>query len=176
MLRLFADQCRMFYERNGIVESIKAYVMALTSAAIVCGILCKVVGEKDSVGVTLKLVTGIFILFTAISPLINIHISNLGDFLNDFVNDSDQYVFQGTIDAQNVLREIITQKTSTYIMDKGRTYGAELHVEVKTDDSDIPVPCAVTISGAIAPYAKSQLQTMIREDLGIAMEAQTWIY
>ena len=47
-------------------------------------------------------------------------------------------------------------------------------VEVTVDTSQTPVPNAVRVSGQISPYGKKQLQQMIANDLGIALEAQIW--
>ena len=59
-------------------------------------------------------------------------------------------------------------------MDKAKSFGAELTVEVRVDGSELPVPCAVRVSGSISPYGKKQLGSIIADELGIALEDQTW--
>lgn len=157
------------------MEEIGRYVLTLTAASVLCGIARQLVGEKGTVGSLLKMLTGIFILFTAISPLISVRLGSVDDFLTNFKVESQQSAAQGRDDAKNVLRDIIIEKTSTYILDKAREYGADLSVEVMVEDSDVPTPCAVTVRGLIAPFAKQQMQAMIRDDLGIPLEEQIWI-
>lgn len=157
------------------MEAIGQYIFQVTAAAILCGLIRQIIGDKGSIGGVMNLVTALVILLTAISPLISVRIGSVQSNLEDFSFQSQQLVSQGTQDSENVLREIIIEKTRTYILDKARSFGADLTVEVMVEGSTLPTPCAVTIRGAISPYGKKRLQAIIRDDLGVPLEEQTWI-
>jgi len=53
-------------------------------------------------------------------------------------------------------------------------YQLKLDVEVELGDCE-PVPASVRITGPASPYARTQLQKRITDELGIPKERQQWI-
>lgn len=152
-----------------------AYLLRIVAAAIICGIATSLVGTKGSLGSTLKLVCGIFISITLISPLVNLQIADMTDYFDDLKVDASDMVVQAEEGTRRQIAERIKQQTQSYILDKAETYGAHLTVEVSVEASGLPVPNGVTISGDASPYAKAQLQKLIVENFGISPEAQQWL-
>ena len=76
---------------------------------------------------------------------------------------------------EEMLRQIITDETRAYIMDKARSYGAEIQVEITLSRANPPVPEGCTIWGQISPYVKQQLKKILITDLGIPEENHLWI-
>jgi hypothetical protein len=60
-------------------------------------------------------------------------------------------------------------------LDKATALGAEISVQVHLSGDALPAPNGVTVEGAISPYGKTKLSGILEKDLGIPMEAQTWI-
>jgi hypothetical protein len=60
-------------------------------------------------------------------------------------------------------------------MDKARSYGAEIQVEITLSQEDPPVPKGCTITGEISPFVKQQLQKVLTNELMIPEENQRWI-
>lgn len=139
-----------------------------------CAIVTQILGKKGAIGSTVKLMTGIFLLVTMISPLLKLRIGDVTGYWDGIAADADQVTQSGAADARQTLEGIIKAKAEAYILDKAGVYGAELTVEVSVGGSEVPVPVAVMLRGNISPYGKKQLQTWIRDDLGIPLEAQTW--
>ena len=59
-------------------------------------------------------------------------------------------------------------------MDKARALQVSLTVDVILDDSGIPAPCGVRISGQVSPYAKGVLSDFMEKELGISRKEQLW--
>ena len=169
-----AGQYGFFYERGDVVENIRQYMIQVTAAALLSGIVIQVIGEKSPSASVVRLITGAFMFLCIINPLTNFQLGDLTAYFDSLTVQTDQSVSQGQLAAFEEMSAIIKLKTETYIMDKAATFGANLQVVVTLDHGSIPTPCGVRISGSISPYAKTQLQNVIAQDLGIPLEAQTW--
>ena len=156
------------------MNSVGAYILRLTAAAVICGLISGIVGTKGALASIVKLMTGLFLCFSVISPFLKMNGTSFTGYLEDLQVNGDEIVADGKTAAMKELETIIKSKTEAYILDKAASYGAELAVEVSVDTTETPVPNAVRVSGQISPYGKKQLQQMIANDLGIALEAQVW--
>ena len=156
------------------MNSVGAYILRLTAAAVICGLISGIVGTKGALASVVKLITGLFLCFVVISPFLKVNVGNLTGYLEDLQLSGDEIVMEGESAVKKELETIIKSKTEAYILDKAASYGAELAVEVSVDSSQMPVPNAVRVSGQISPYGKKQLQQIIAKDLGITLEAQIW--
>ena len=157
------------------MEAIRGYLLSVTGAAVICAVVSALLGKKGTISAMGKLLTGIFMAITVISPLAKIQLSNADALWDDLSVDAAAAVAAGEEAANIELRAGIKSQTEAYILDKAASYAAELTVEVTLSDDDPPLPCAVRLTGSVSPYAKRQLQQLIAEDLGIPKEAQTWI-
>jgi cell division protease FtsH len=80
----------------------------------------------------------------------------------------------GIDEEKKELEEIIKTKTQAYVLDKADSLGLDLEVEITVDNSELPVPVSVVLTGAAAPYAKARLSNIIANDLAVPKEAQIW--
>lgn len=157
------------------MSGIGPYLLRIVAAAIICGIATTIVGTKGPLATTVKLVCGIFISITLVSPLISIKISDMTDYIDDLKIDASDVITQAEEGTRSQIAERIKQQAQSYILDKAETYGAHLTVEVSVEASGLPVPNGVTIRGDVSPYARSQLQQLIVDNFGISPEAQQWL-
>ena len=153
---------------------VKAYLLKLISAALLCGVVKGFFDEKGAVGAVLKMMCGIVMLLTAVSPWTNLQLNHLTDYFERITMDAETIVASGENMASQELETIIKSRMEAYILDKAESYGAKLTVEVILSDDQVPTPKSVRISGSISPYGKQMMSRMIREDLGIATEDQIW--
>ena len=144
------------------MDGIKTYLLGVMGAAVICGIVIRMIGEKGTQGAMTKLIAGLFLAFTVIRPVANIRLDGLSDFTAAYSAAGD------------ALAASIKAQTEAYILDKAAALQVELEVDVTLSDGDIPTPSAVLLSGKVSPYAKARLQKMITDDLGIDKERQTW--
>lgn len=156
------------------MQEIGQYLLRLTAAALVCGMVTAFFGSKGSFSAVIKLLAGIYLMLNIVSPWVQIRIEELTDLVGGYSADADALGKEGESAARDAMVESISQKTSAYILDKARSLDAELTVEVFLDDSTIPIPSGVHISGNISPYGKQLLSSFISQDLGIPLEEQKW--
>ena len=151
----------------------REYILKIIIASIVAGILCSLFDPKSSHGKIVKILTGILLTVTVLSPLKNISFRGLSDYIDEISSDAKVYVEEGLRDTETETAAIIKQQTETYILDKAKTMGLVVAVEVVLDENN-SVPCGVVISGEAAPYEKSVLSDHIEDTLGISREYQQW--
>ena len=154
---------------------IRGYLISVTAAAILCAVASTLLGKKGTIGTIGKLLCGIFLAITVVSPLTRVQLRSGYELWDDLSADAAAAVASGEAAAYDELRAGIKARTEAYILDKAAFYAAELSVEVTLSDEDPPIPCAVRLTGSVSPYAKQRLQQDISEELGIPKEAQIWI-
>ncbi len=150
------------------------YIFSIIGAGIVCAVAGCLLDKKTAAGQILKILSGILMAMTIISPLARIQFSDFSDYWNGITAGADSYVEEGRASAQESVRRIIKSQTEAYILDKATRMDLELAVEVELDDSNNSLPCGVIITGQASPYAKEVIGTYIEENLGIAKERQHW--
>lgn len=156
------------------MQSLGKYIFTLTAAAILCSILRQILGEKGSAAEILKMATSVFLVLTAITPLVKMQIPSVDGVIQDYASAAGQSVTSGRENAQSAIEEIIIRRTRAYIQDKALALGGNLSVEVMVEGAPLPAPRSVLLCGSISPYGKQVLQALIRDELGIPMEEQTW--
>ena len=156
------------------MDSIRQYLLTVLAAALVCGITVSLVGKKGSLAGIIKLLCGIFMAVAVLRPLADLRPELFTDFSPEFHIQAEQSALEGENSAREAISEIITGQTQAYILDKAKTMGASLSVEVVLDEGMPPVPCGVYLRGSISPYNKKRLSELIENDLGISLEAQIW--
>lgn len=170
-----ADQHRLFYERGGVVDQIRQYLISITVAAIICSILPALSERKGTQASLVRLLCGIFLSITIVSPWLDIDVNGISGYLDGIKFDATGAVADGKAEANASRDAIIKTQTEAYILDKASSMQLDITVEVTLNDSDPPLPHTVLINGAASPYAKQTLQRMITADLGIPRENQRWI-
>ena len=152
----------------------KNYIISVVVAGIICSIADLLLDKKTATGKILKMLAGILMSVTILSPLTNISFKYISNYFTSMTVSADNYVEDGKNSAQNSISEIIKSQTEAYILDKAKSMGLDVAVEVELDD-DNSIPCEVTIVGEVSPYAKGQMVSYIEKSIGITMENQRWI-
>lgn len=156
------------------MDAIAEYLLSVTGAAIICAVVLRLLAGKGSAAAIGKMVAGIFMALTVIGPITQVRLSDALELLPDISADAQAAVAQGEASAKNALREGISAQVEAYILDKAAQLGVALTVEVELTEDTIPVPVRVRLSGNVSPYAKTRLQSILRDDLGIDKENQIW--
>lgn len=156
------------------MEGVREYLLSVTAAAILAGIISSLTGEKGSQPGLVKLISGLFLCFTVIAPIARIKIADFTDFTSNLLVEGQQLAQDGEDYYTQALRQVITEETRAYILDKARTYGTEIQVTVVVSGEDQPIPESCTIAGNLSPYVRQQLKKVITNDLGIPEENIVW--
>ena len=164
----------MLHEGGGIVEAAGKYILSVITAALIVGILGDLTSKKGSAGQLFRLLGGLFLAYTIITPVTNFNFSKVEDFLNDYSLEGMRYSTAGEAEADAMCCAVIKSEVEAYILDKADALKADVQADVMLGEVTL-TPVSVQIRGSVSPYAKTQLSNMIESDLGIPKENQTWI-
>ena len=156
------------------MDGIRGYLVGVAAAAILCGIVNSLIGTKGTVGVAIKLLTGLLMLLAVVRPWTSISLDGFFRLTEEIGSDGADFVASGELLAQDAYKDSIIQQTEAYILEEAKTLGCELIVEVILSDEEIPVPYRVRLTGEVSPYAKGKISTMLTDTLGIQREEQIW--
>ena len=138
------------------MEGLRQYVISVTTAAIVCGML------------TAMLKKG------AMQSLVKLLLKALPQDLGPDYQEASGAAQEGERYARNSIAEIIKEQTEAYILDKAAELGLSLEAEVFLSGDEIPVPVSVRITGQASEIERRRMEMILEKDLGIAKENQTW--
>lgn len=155
------------------MEAVRSYLLSVTVAAIICGIITGFVNKKATTGKVLGLLTGLFMTCCVIAPIIDIDSIDFSIFDSSFTEDAQIAALEGELLAEEARQRIIIQNTASYILDKASSLGVDVEVEV-TLDGKTSLPVEVRIDGEVSPYAKSVLSNYMEDTLDIAKGNQKW--
>ena len=147
------------------------YILSVTCAAALAAILRAIAGE-GTMGKLTKLLSGLFLAVTVLSPLVKMEIPDPARWLEDYMEEGEAAAQAGEAMAKDYSQSIISAELEAYILDKAASFGADLTVEVRLDDAGLPE--SVVLSGALSPADRQTLSRIMEVDLGIGEEAQTW--
>ena len=156
------------------MERIGAYLLQVTAAAVICGVLKTIAGQKGSTASLVRILCAVFMALTILSPLTGIDPERWNVSFSDFGDDAQAVVEDAKLAVQKELATDIKERTEAYILDKAKSFGLAVSVEVSVSSESIPAPTGVRITGAVPPYAKERLSLWLREELGIPLEEQEW--
>lgn len=157
------------------MDALRDYILSVIGGALVCGIVMSLVpkGYFSEIG---KFLTGLFLTVSLLQPLSELDLSSLSArFLQPQDQSGEAIAALGKEASQNLLAARIKQEAEAYILDKAASLDASVTAEVILSGGDIPVPTQITLVGSVDAAAKTRLEQIILQDLGIAKENQLWI-
>ena len=156
------------------MEDIRQYLLTVIAAAIICAVVNTIMENKGTLTAISKMLTGLFLAITVLSPLVSVHLSDFSGYIQGLDAAANEAVSRGEEMAQNATAAIIIEKTEAYILDKAASLELDIEVEVRLSSTNPLTPETVYLKGSISPYAKEQLRQYISNDLGIPGENLIW--
>lgn len=156
------------------MENIRQYLLSVVACATICAVVISITDKKSTLNPVIKLLAGLFMIYTVISPWAKLRIDGVKSYFSDIEINASSAVANGTASASGETGAIIKSQVEAYILDKASSIGAEISAEVIMDNSTPPLPKAIKISGTLAPYHKQRLEQIIADELGIPKESQSW--
>lgn len=169
------DQHHLFHEGDGIIVFIREYLIGVTAAALLCGVVKTLLPGKGAVPTVTKMLLGLLMILAVVRPWTTISADGLSDWTQDFTADAQSVVSDAQAQVKETLRSRIKKETEAYILSKAHALGVQIEVCVEVSDETVAAPISVSITGAVSPYARQAISQMIADDLGINREAQEWI-
>ena len=156
------------------MNDIRQYILTVLSAGIIASIAVRFTAKQQTISKIIKLICSVFLLITVASPIINLKNQDISGYIKSFDADAHDIISDAKYHAEQETAAIITERTQAYIEDKAAGYGAKITAVVSITDPNSLVPDTITVKGSLSPYTKEILQRIIREDLGIQEDKQTW--
>ena len=165
----------LLHERSESVTELAQYVLSLAAVAILCGIVHMILGKGSVASPLVKIITGTIMTVTVFNPLMKLEFDQIPNYIESIKVMGQDAIEMGESSSEDLLADIIKEKTQTYIMDRASALGIALEADVKLSEDNPPIPESVVLAGTISPYAKQQLAHILQTELGIPKERQTWI-
>ena len=156
------------------MDWIRDYLLGVVAAALICSVIGVIIGKNSAISAIFRLLSGLFMAITVLSPLLKPDQGHPWGSFNDFHAQTQAWVAQGEEYAHDQLCAFITERTNTYIMDKAKALGLDIQTELTLSTGGEPIPWSVQLSGDASPYARQQLTHYIETELGIPKERQSW--
>ncbi len=153
------------------MEQIREYILGIVLVSLICSLLSALVGSDGAVGACIKLLSGLVICITVLSPLLS---GTIVLPLPELNGNSMDAVSAGIEHSAADMKEIIKDRTQAYIMEKANSLGVSVSVDIQLSEQSPYIPVGITVDGSTSPYARQILAGMISDDLGIPLEEQTW--
>lgn len=157
------------------MDGLVKYIIQIAAAAILCTIVKTILPDANISGKLLRVIAGVFMIVTVLSPVLKLKLDGYGEFFTDFTVAAREITESGQIMANEAMADIIKSDTEAYIFSEAKKLNLDVDVEVMTDQSNPPVPCFVTIVGNVSPYGKNRLSDIIQQQLGVPEENMQWI-
>ena len=155
--------------------SLGSYILSITAAGILLGLLSSFFDDKSATGGIIKMVGGLFLLIAVLKPIVGFRFDRLIAYTEQSFLDGEVAAEEGANRTRDAMAEIITEQTAAYILDKAAQLGADLQVSIFLTGDDIPSPDQVTLQGTYTSATRLRLEEIIETQLGIPKECQTWI-
>ena len=156
------------------MELVREYLMTVIIAVIISALSIQLLGKNSSYTPIIRLITGIFLTITILTPIAKIKISEIYDYYAHFENASKPFIADGITWSNEQTSVYIKEHAESYVLDKATSLGLSLSADIELSESQPSIPVAIKLHGDANPYQKQRLQQFIEDDLGIKTEAQTW--
>ena len=153
------------------MAGLRAYLLRMLWAAMVCGILNRMVKGSGCAPV-IRLLCGVFLTVVLVQPLCGLSFEEPLRWTEDLNALGAEIVEQGSREAQAQKEAIIKARLEAYIVEKAAQAGASVTADITLGGDGLPR--AVTVTGALSPAAKRQLRQVMTEALGIPEVRQQW--
>jgi hypothetical protein len=164
----------MHDEGSEMMDGLQQYVMSLIGAALICSVVKSLVGGASRFKEVTRVVCGVFMVITAISPLMVVKIPDFDSYIQP-IFDTGWKISNDAVNASKAeMVDIIKGETSAYILEKANSRNVDIDVEVGVDEG-VLVPTEVIIAGTVSPYDKALISKYIFETLNIPEDQQQWI-
>lgn len=156
-------------------QLLKEYLLSVTAACFLLAVVMAVV-KQGTIRKLAGILGGLLIILTAISPLLKIDSDAVAEAIWKLELDSESISSGIELGSRTLLCQVISEKCSTYILDKASSLGLEVQVEVRLEESaEVPYPTEVTLRGTWSPAQQRILSDYICEELGVPAERQEWL-
>ncbi|MCL2085300.1 MAG: hypothetical protein FWH06_08620 [Oscillospiraceae bacterium] len=156
------------------MQQFNSYVMGVVCAAAAASVVMALT-PKGWYRALIGVISGLTLTLVICRPLTSLRFGDFDGLLEAAGGGAE---FEKYLDEQDkLLKEIIAEKTSAYILAKAQAMGVQCRVEV-TIGNDPPRPEHIMLTGGVRPEdgVLERLSELIYKDCGIPPECQRFIW
>ena len=168
------NQHNLLHERGYIVVSIRQYILSVLCVVIVAG-LSQTLFAKGTMHDLIKWIGGLAVTVTVLNPIVKGDLFQWDIVFSDLRTNKEIAVEEGLQIGQEALAARISTSTCAYILNEVSDLGADVEVELDLQENYPYQPEQVRICGAVSPYIKQQLSSLLERELGITEDHQIWV-
>ena len=154
------------------MTSWKAYLLSVLISSLICSILSQMVSDTKWKSL-MQLLCGVVIAISILAPLTDFNLENLPKLPADCRIEADVYISEGIKVASSEQEKIIKAYCESYILDKAKSLGSEVSVQIRLDKTMVPAFAELRCDDKTL---QKPLQEILTMDLGIPKENQKWIW
>ena len=155
------------------MDNMREYLISIIAVSIFCSVFTDLL-QTSPIRNAVKLVSGILVTLTILSPLLHIDL-RIPEIESNLIRGKTEDVLEdATAKSSAALREVIKQKTEEYILEKATDMDLNVSVSVELTGGNPPLPERVTIHGLVQPYFRQRLESILCTQLGIEKEQLEW--
>ena len=123
-----------------------------------------------------KLTGGLVLLLAILQPVLKLDGTALTRALMEYRVDLSAYGDELEEENGELMKAIIAEQSAAYIVDKAAEWGIHCtaRVECRAGEEGLYFPETAAVTGSLSGEEQSRLSQMIREDLGVPEERQTY--
>ena len=157
------------------MDGMRTWLLSLIFAAVLCAVARALMpeGAVKRVG---GLVCGLVLLSAALAPAVRLSPAAAEAWLSQLSAGREEGEAELRRALEAGMKDIIEREFAAYIVDKAAEWGLTVTAEVECAASEdgLYLPCRAEVAGPLSQADRSRLTGMIREDLGIPEEGQTY--
>ena len=150
------------------------WLVSLLSVSLLCA-LADALMPRGAVRQVGRLVCGLVVAATALSPLVRLDLEAGERWLEDYFTGLEKRETELREEVNEGVRPIIEAQYAAYIVDKAAQQGLTCSARVvcRAGENGLYLPVRVEVSGADSPQARAVLSDILQE-LGVPAEGQTY--
>ena len=152
---------------------IKEYLLSVVAVCMICAV-ANVMVKNQMFGKVLRLVSGVLILLVVIAPLLKVDLQDISNQMEQMLSGDSTSLADVKKDARVQFAQQVKNATEKHIEQIASRYGMTVQATVTVDDSQIPTPIAVELTGTVDPNTVGEFMDYISQNIGISKENQRW--
>lgn len=155
---------------------LRDWVLGITGAALITAAV-RMLTPEGRVKRIVMLVCGLVTILALIQPLRRLDPESFAAFAARYQEEGQAAAAGVEISEEKLMRRIIEERTTAYILDKGRSLGIDdLHATVTAEQREDGtwIPKSARLETSAGEAARRKLQDALVAELGIPAEEMNW--
>lgn len=154
---------------------LKSWLLAVIAACVLCAVAERLMqpGPVKKAG---SVTCGLVLIWAVLTPLVHPDLTSGQAWLEEYLDSVEQRETELRDQVNEGTKVLIEQEYAAYIVDKAAEWGISCTARVKcrAGEEGLYLPEETVVTGALSGEERGRLTQMIREDLDVSEERQTY--